>query len=273
MNRSQTSKTIKPLLEIKNLTIKSIHNNNKLPDDHNINKIILENLNLTIYPGEIHVIMGPNGAGKSTLANVLVKHPDYVVTAGSITYLTQNLSDLTPDSCAQQGMFLSFQNPVAIPGVSNIQFLKASLNAIRKARGDKPLDAIDFVNIAKEKIKMLNMPEEFLYRSINEDFSGGEKKRNEILQMMLLEPKLAILDEIDSGLDIDSLKIVAQGIKTAKKKDTAILLITHYQRILKYIEPNFVHILTNKKISMSGDKKLVKKLEAEGYTWLTSANG
>ena len=253
------------ILEINNLTVSYINNNT-----NNFN--ILENLNLTIKPGETHVIMGPNGAGKSTLANVLIKHPDYKIITGNIKYLGKDIKDYTPELCAQHGMFLSFQHPIAIPGVSNIQFLKTSLNSVRKFNNQPPLDAIDFLALIKQKLKLLNIPEEFLYRSINEDFSGGEKKRNEILQMMLLEPKLAILDEIDSGLDIDSLKIVAQGIKTAKKKDTAILLITHYQRILKYIEPNFVHILTNKKISMSGDKKLVKKLEAQGYAWLTSAN-
>ena len=269
MNKLNKS-TIQPLLEIHNLTVQSINNSKtKASTDTTTNKTILENLNLTIYPGEIHVIMGPNGAGKSTLANILVKHPDYCVTNGFVKYLGEDLANLNAHTCAQQGVFLSFQNPVAIPGISNMQFLKTSLNAIRKARGIKPLDAIDFINLAKEKIKTLQIPEEFLYRSINEDFSGGEKKRNEILQMILLEPKLAILDEIDSCLDIDALKIVANGIKTCKTKDSAILLITHYQRILKYIEPDVVHILTNKKISISGDKKLVKKLEADGYSWLT----
>ncbi len=263
-----------PLLEIKNLTVASRNNLKTNPSNKTSeNKIILENLNLTIYPGEIHVIMGPNGAGKSTLANVLVAHPDYTIMDGYIKYLGEDLANLPPDLCAQKGIFLSFQNPIAIPGVSNLQFLKTSLNAIRLSRGEKPLDAIDFLNIIKQKIELLQIPEEFLYRSINEDFSGGEKKRNEILQMMLLQPKLAIFDEIDSGLDIDALQIVANGIKSTMAKDTAVLLITHYQRILKYIKPNIIHILTNKKISISGDQKLVKKLEAEGYSWLKSIDG
>lgn len=252
----------KSLLEINNLTV--IFNKNNIIT----NKTILENLNLTIYPGEVHVIMGPNGAGKSTLANVLAKHPDYSIIAGSIKYCDEDLVNLTPDACAKKGIFLSFQNPVAIPGVSNLQFLKTALNAIRKSRDLKSLDAIDFLNLVKQKIKLLDISEEFLYRAINDNFSGGEKKRNEILQMILLEPKLAILDEIDSGLDIDSLQTVANSINATKTKDTAILLITHYQRILKYIKPDVVHILTDKKISISGNQQLVKKLEAKGYSWL-----
>jgi len=231
-------------------------------------KIILENINLTINPGETHVIMGPNGSGKSTLANVLAKHPDYKVVNGHIKYLGENLANYTPELCAQKGIFLSFQNPIAIPGVSNMQFLKASLNAIKKFRGEKPIDAIDFLNLVKQKIQDLQITEELLYRSINDDFSGGEKKRNEILQMTLLQPTLAILDEIDSGLDIDALQLVANGINTIKTSNNALLLITHYQRILKYIQPDRVHILTNKKISLSGDHTLAEKLEAEGYNWL-----
>lgn len=272
---SKIQPTLEPLLEINNLTVTFNNNNakNKQFIEPIINKTILENLNLTIYPGEIHVIMGPNGAGKSTLANVLAKHPDYVIVDGSIKYCGENLTNLSPETCAQKGIFLSFQNPVAIPGVSNMQFLKTSLNAIRKSKGLKSLDAIDFLNLVKQKINFLHINEDFLYRSINEDFSGGEKKRNEILQMMLLEPKLAILDEIDSGLDIDSLQTVAHSIQSTKTKDTAILLITHYQRILKYIKPDVVHILTDKKIIMSGNKQLVKKLEAQGYSWLKSADG
>ena len=259
-------KTTNPLLEIKDLSV--TYTNNILPEQSG--KLILENLNLIINAGETHVIMGPNGAGKSTLANILTKHPDYKIINGYIKYLGEDLVNHTPELCAQQGIFLSFQNPVAIPGVSNMQFLKTSLNAIKKFKKEKTLDAIDFLNLVKQKIQILNIPEEFLYRAINDDFSGGEKKRNEILQLILLQPKLAILDEIDSGLDIDALQIVANGIKSAKTSHNAILLITHYQRILKYIEPDVVHILTNKKISMSGDHTLAEKLEAQGYNWLHS---
>lgn len=248
------------ILEINNLTVSYINNTS------NIN--ILENLNLTINRGETHVIMGPNGAGKSTLANVLSKHPDYKIITGQIKYLGKNLENYTPELCAQHGMFLSFQNPIAIPGVSNIQFLKAALNSIRKFNKQPILDAMDFLELVKQKLKLLSMPEEFLYRPINEDFSGGEKKRNEILQMMLLEPTLMILDEIDSGLDIDALQIIANGIQTIKNTNNAILLITHYERILKYIKPDIVHILANKKINISGDHTLVKKLEQQGYGWL-----
>jgi Fe-S cluster assembly ATP-binding protein len=244
------------LLEIKDLTVARD------------NKIILENLNLIINPGEIHVIMGPNGAGKSTLANVLVKHPDYNIINGYIKFLDNDLKTFTPELCAKHGIFLSFQNPIAIPGVSNMQFLKASVNAINKFHNKKPLDAIDFLTLVRQKINALGIKEEFLYRAINQDFSGGEKKRNEILQMMLLEPKLSILDEIDSGLDIDALQIVTNGIKSVKNSNNSIVIITHYQRILKYIQPDFVHILTNKKISMSGDYTLAEKLETDGYSWL-----
>lgn len=265
-----------PLLNIKNLTVRAKLNNsqkthefaNHSEKSNPVHKIILENLNLTINPGEIHVIMGPNGAGKSTLAQVLAKHPDYEILNGEINYLGTNLNELDPSSCAQLGIFLSFQNPIAIPGVSNLQFLKTSLNAIRKYQQLSPIDAIDFLNLVKQKIKLLGMQEEFLYRSINEDFSGGEKKRNEILQMLLLAPKLAILDEIDSGLDIDALKTLSLAIKSTLNKNNAILLITHYQRILNYIHPDVVHILSHKKIIHSGDHTLVKKLEQEGYTWL-----
>jgi len=258
--------THQPLLEIKDLTVTYI--NNSQPEKSG--KTILEDLNLIINSGETHVIMGPNGAGKSTLANVLAKHPDYKIINGYIKYLGEDLVNHTPELCAQQGMFLSFQNPVAIPGVSNMQFLKTSLNTIKKFKGEKALDAIDFLNLIKQKIKSLNITEEFLYRSINDDFSGGEKKRNEILQLMLLQPTLAILDEIDSGLDIDALKLIANSIKSVKTSHNAILLITHYQRILKYIQPDVVHILTNKKISLSGDHTLAEKLEAQGYSWLHS---
>lgn len=268
-----------PLLTIKNLTVKAkfknISKNQKLDkislenhDNKSQSKIILENLNLTINPGEIHVIMGPNGAGKSTLAQVLARHPDYEISNGEINYLGNNLNELDASNCAQLGIFLSFQNPIAIPGVSNLQFLKTSLNAIRKSQQLPPIDAIDFLNLVKQKIKLLDMQEEFLYRSINEDFSGGEKKRNEILQMLLLNPKLVILDEIDSGLDIDALKKISTAINSHANENNAILLITHYQRILNYIHPDAVHILSHKKIIHSGDHTLVKKLEQEGYSSL-----
>lgn len=256
------------ILEIKDLTVSYINKKNNNKPNIKENTIILENLNLTIHSGEIHVIMGPNGAGKSTLANVLSKHPDYNIISGQINYLGHDIATYTPELCAQHGIFLSFQNPISIPGVSSIQFLKSSLNAIRKFNNQKPLDAMDFLALVKQKLQFLNIPEEFLYRSINEDFSGGEKKRNEILQMMLLEPKLAILDEIDSGLDIDALQIVSKGIMSVKTANNAILLITHYERILKYIKPDAVHILTNKKISMSGDHTLAEQLEQKGYGWL-----
>lgn len=256
-----------PLLHIKNLTvqakIKDLQNSNE------INKIILQNLNLTINPGEIHVIMGPNGAGKSTLAHVLTRHPNYEILDGEINYLGTNLNKLDPVNCAELGIFVSFQNPVTIPGVSNLQFLKTSLNAIRKFQQLPPIDAMDFLNLVKQKINLLGIQEEFLYRSVNEGFSGGEKKRNEILQLLLLKPKLAILDEIDSGLDIDALKTISHAIKTTLQPYNAILLITHYQRILDYICPDKVHILNHKRIIYSGDHTLVKKLEKEGYSFFS----
>jgi Fe-S cluster assembly ATP-binding protein len=262
----------KPLLLIKDLSITPNHDGSKAPHPPSNNELIststapliLENLNLTMYPGEIHAIMGPNGAGKSTLANVLARNAEYKIVQGSITYLGEDLTQFSPEECARKGIFLSFQNPTTIPGVSNIQFLRNALNAIRSSNTVKPVDTINFVKLAKEKMKLLQIPEEFLYRSVNEDFSGGEKKRNEILQLILLEPKLAILDEIDSGLDIDGLNTIATALKEVKK-NTAILLITHYNRILDYLEPDFVHILTNKKISLSGNIELGKKLESTGY--------
>ncbi|MDB6096518.1 MAG: hypothetical protein JWM09_796 [Francisellaceae bacterium] len=245
-----------PILKIENLNVTT--------DD----KIILDNLNLTIYPGEVHAIMGPNGAGKSTLANYLAGHPDYVSKNGYVSYLGQSLEDLSIIERAVQGLFLSFQYPVSIPGLSNIQFLKASLNAIRTQQQLPPLDAVDFIKHVKEKMRSLDMDDAFLYRPINEGFSGGEKKRNEMLQMSLLEPKLAILDETDSGLDIDALKIVAQSINTLKNDKRAILLITHYNRLLDYVEPDYIHVLSKGKIVHSGDKSLSLELEEKGYTWL-----
>ncbi len=233
-------------------------------------KAILKDLNLEVRRGEIHAIMGPNGAGKTTLANVLAAKPGYTVTQGDILFLGESLLGLTPEQCAWKGIFLGFQYPIAIPGVSNIQFLKSAVNAVRQQQAKPPLDAMDFLKIVKEKMAILEMPEALLYRALNDGFSGGEKKRNEILQMSLLEPTLAILDETDSGLDIDALKMVALGINQLKSADKAIILITHYQRLLDYIEPDFVHVLSDGKIIHSGDKTLGLTLESKGYTWLNN---
>lgn len=229
------------------------------------NKAILRGINLSIKPGEVHAIMGPNGSGKSTLANVLAGRGNYTLTQGNISYLGQDLLTLSPEQRAQAGLFLAFQYPVEIPGVNNVYLLKASLNAIRKARGETELDAMDFLALVKEKLKLVEMDQDFLYRAVNEGFSGGEKKRNEILQMALLEPKLAILDETDSGLDIDALKIVSQGVNQLRSPERALILITHYQRLLDYIKPDYVHILAGGKIIRSGDFTLVQTLEKEGY--------
>lgn len=235
---------------------------------HVESKSILQGLNLKINAGEVHAIMGPNGSGKSTLANLLARKAGYTVEKGTISYLGEDLLTLSPEECAWKGLFLGFQYPVAIPGVANIQFLKSSLNAIRAQQGKPPLDAIDFLKIVKDKMKQLEMPEGLLYRSLNDGFSGGEKKRNEILQMSLLEPKLAILDETDSGLDIDALKAVADGINRLRNENRAILLITHYQRLLDYIEPDYIHVLSEGKMIHSGDKTLAHELESKGYGWL-----
>ena len=231
-------------------------------------KLILQGLDLTIRQGEVHVIMGPNGSGKTTFANVLARKEGYEITQGSVRYLNEDLLALPPEECAWKGLFLGFQYPVAIPGVTNIQFLKSILNAIRKAQALPPLDAVDFLTIVKEKMAFLEMPEALLYRSVNDGFSGGEKKRNEILQMSLLQPKLAVLDETDSGLDIDALKIVSKGVNAMKNNQNAILLITHYQRLLDYIEPDFVHVMVNGKLVKSGDKTLATELEEKGYAWI-----
>jgi len=229
---------------------------------------ILKGINLAVKPGEVHAIMGPNGSGKSTLSKVLAGHPAYQVTGGTITYLNQDLTGLSPAERATSGIFMSFQYPVEIPGVTNINFLKASVNAVRKGQGKESLDAIEFLSFIREKCKLVEMDESFLYRSINEGFSGGEKKRNEILQMIALEPKLAILDETDSGLDIDALRIVAQGVNTMRASNRAIILVTHYQRLLNYIEPDFIHVLANGRMIKSGDKSLAHELEDKGYSWL-----
>jgi Fe-S cluster assembly ATP-binding protein len=232
------------------------------------NKTILQGLNITLKAGEVHAIMGPNGSGKSSLASILARKPDYTVTEGSITYLGEDLLTFSPEECAWRGMFLGFQYPVAIPGVTNVQFLKTAFNAVRQHQGKPPVDAVDFLKIVKEKMQYLEMSEELLYRSVNDGFSGGEKKRNEILQMLLLEPPFVILDETDSGLDIDALKAVAKGINHLRNEDRCILLITHYQRLLSYVEPDYIHVLAAGKIVKSGDKTLSLELEEKGYAWL-----
>lgn len=229
---------------------------------------ILKGIDLQINPGEVHAIMGPNGSGKSTLSKVLSGHPAYEVTAGKVRYLDQDLLELSPHERARAGLFMSFQYPVEIPGVTNINFLKASVNAVRQGQGKKPLDAIEFLSFIREKCALLDMDESFLYRSINEGFSGGEKKRNEILQMAALEPRLAILDETDSGLDIDALRVISQGVNAMRAPDRAIILVTHYQRLLDYIEPDYIHVLANGRIIKSGDKSLALELEDKGYSWL-----
>ncbi|ARB93197.1 Fe-S cluster assembly ATPase SufC [Legionella longbeachae] len=229
---------------------------------------ILKGIDLQVNAGEVHAIMGPNGSGKSTLSKVLAGHPSYQVTDGEISYLEQDLNPLSPEERARAGVFLSFQYPVEIPGVTNINFLKASVNAVRKGQGKNTLDAIEFLTFIREKCQLLEMDESFLYRSINEGFSGGEKKRNEILQMAALEPKLAILDETDSGLDIDALRIISHGVNAMRSPERSIILVTHYQRLLDYIEPDFIHVLVNGRIILSGDKSLALELEKKGYSWL-----
>lgn len=231
-------------------------------------KAILKGINLEVKAGEIHAIMGPNGSGKSTLASVLAGRDNYEVTQGSITYRDQDLLDMEPEIRAREGVFLAFQYPVEIPGVSNIYLLKAAVNSVLKHRGEEELDAMAFLKLIKEKAALVEMKQEFLYRSVNEGFSGGEKKRNEILQMALLEPYLSILDETDSGLDIDALKIVSHGVNALRSSERAMVLVTHYQRLLDYIVPDFVHVLAGGKIIRSGDKSLALELEEKGYGWI-----
>jgi len=229
---------------------------------------ILKGLDLVIRPGEVHAVMGPNGSGKSTLANVLAGRPSVEVTAGSVLYRGKSLVELTPEERACEGIFLAFQYPVEIPGVSNTYFMKTALNAVRKHRGQPPLDAIDFLQLVREKMKLVEMDEALMNRSVNEGFSGGEKKRNEILQMAVLEPSLAILDETDSGLDIDALRVVAGGVNALRDPERSVLVITHYQRLLDYIVPDRVHVLAGGRIVRSGGKDLALELEEKGYGWI-----
>lgn len=231
-------------------------------------KEILRGINLTINDGEVHAIMGPNGAGKSTLSNVLAGRDGYEITQGEVLYKGEDLLALQAEERAQRGVFLAFQYPVEIPGVSNIYLLKAALNAVRKYQGLDELDAIDFLTLVRSKLELVKMDEAFLHRGVNEGFSGGEKKRNEILQMALLEPSLAILDETDSGLDIDALRTVSEGVNALRSPERSIVMITHYQRLLDYIVPDFVHVLSDGRIVKSGDKELAKELETTGYSWV-----
>ena len=248
-----------PILEIKNL-----HAGVE-------NKQILKGFSLTISAGEVHALMGLNGSGKSTLAAILAGRDGYEVTQGSVKYLGQDLLDLDPEERAREGLFLAFQYPVEIPGVNSTYFLKAALNEIRKAKGQPELDAIEFLSLVREKVKLLELSEELLKRSVNEGFSGGEKKRAEIFQMAVLEPKLAILDETDSGLDIDALKVVSSGVNKLKRPESAQLVITHYQRLLNYIIPDVVHVMADGRIVKSGDKNLALELEAKGYEAIVKA--
>lgn len=247
------------------LTIDNLHANIQ-------DKPLLKGLSLTVNPGEVHAIMGPNGAGKSSLSNILAGRPEYTVTAGKVSFLEKDLLVLAPEARAVLGLFLAFQYPVEIPGVNNLYFLRTAVNSVRVANGDAELDALDFMSVAKEKLQSLELHEDFFKRGVNEGFSGGEKKRNEVLQMLLLQPKLAILDETDSGLDIDALQIVANGVNSMRSADRSFIIVTHYQRLLDYIKPDFVHVLKDGKIIRSGDASLALQLEQEGYGNLQEAS-
>jgi Fe-S cluster assembly ATP-binding protein len=244
------------ILEIRNLHVRAEDNE------------ILRGVDLSVEPGEVHAVMGPNGSGKSTLAHVLAGRPGYVVTEGTVLYRGENLLTMAPEQRAREGVFLAFQYPVEIPGVSNAYFLKAAVNAIRKHRGQVELDAVEFLALLKETQKVVAIDKDLISRAVNEGFSGGEKKRNEILQMAMLDPTLAILDETDSGLDIDALRIVAEGVNALRRSDRAMLLVTHYQRLLDYIVPDVVHVLVDGRIVLSGPKSLALELEEKGYSWL-----
>jgi Fe-S cluster assembly ATP-binding protein len=233
-------------------------------------KKILKGINLEIKPGEVHAIMGPNGSGKSTLASVLAGRPEYEVTEGKVEFLGKDLLELAPEKRAGEGLFLAFQYPIEIAGLSTTNFIKTSVNEVRKYRGQQPLDAVSFLKMMKEKMALVNIEKTLLSRSLNEGFSGGEKKRNEIFQMAMLEPRLAILDETDSGLDIDAIRIVSNGVNALRSKDNAVLLVTHYQRLLDYIVPDFVHVLYNGQIVKSGPKELAYELEERGYDFIKS---
>ena len=247
------------MLEVRNLEVKA--------ED----KQILRGINLTVNRGEVHAIMGPNGSGKSTLARALAGHPGYEVTGGDVRFEGKDLLDMSPDERAREGVFMAFQYPVEIPGVNNAYFLKAAVNARRKHQGLEELDAIDFMKVIKEKAKLLQVDEAMLQRSVNEGFSGGEKKRNEIFHMAVLEPALAILDETDSGLDIDALKIVSSGVNAMRNKNRAFIVVTHYQRLLNYIVPDYVHVLSDGMLVRSGGRELALELEEKGYGWLEAA--
>ena len=234
-------------------------------------KAVLKGVNLTVNAGEVHAIMGPNGSGKSTLAQVLAGHPAYTITAGTVRYRGRDLLDMAPEERAREGMFLAFQYPVSIRGITNAYFLRSAVNAIRKYKNLEPLDPLDFIQVLEEKLKMIGWDDSFLNRAVNEGFSGGEKKRNEILQMAVLEPVLAVLDETDSGLDIDALKTVAEAVNKLRRPDNATVVVTHYQRLLNYIVPDVVHVLADGRIVKSGGKELALELEAKGYDWVRAA--